>query len=104
MKNKVIIPVGKKLLIKEIKPETKTASGLYLPEMAQKKTFQGVVVGKGDQVEEIQVGDVVHYADHAMPSCSTLAPNTSASEITTSSSTTSAQGSPELKNCAYTLR
>ncbi len=67
MKNKVIIPVGKKLLIKEIKPETKTASGLYLPEMAQKKTFQGVVVGKGDQVEEIQIGDVVHYADHAMP-------------------------------------
>ena len=67
MKKKIVVPVGMKLLIKEIKAETKTASGLYLPEMAPKKPFQGDVVGKGDAVEEIQIGDVVHYADHAMP-------------------------------------
>ena len=29
MRNQTVIPVGMKLLIKEIKPETKTASGLY---------------------------------------------------------------------------
>ena len=41
MKNQVVVPVGMKLLIKEIKPETKTKSGLYLPEIALKQTFQG---------------------------------------------------------------
>ena len=67
MKNQVVVPVGMKLLIKEIKAETKTASGIILPEMARKKTFQGEVVGRGDEVKEIQIGDVVQYADHAMP-------------------------------------
>ena len=62
-----IIPVGMKLLIKEIKPETKTKSGLYLPEIALKQTFKGKVVGRGDEVTEIQIGDIVQYADHAMP-------------------------------------
>jgi len=67
MKNQVVVPVGMKLLIKEIKPETKTKSGLYLPEIALKQTFQGKVVGRGDEVTEIQIGDVVQYAEHAMP-------------------------------------
>ena len=67
MKNQVVVPVGMKLLIKEIKPKTKTASGLYLPEVAQKQTYQGTVVGRGDEVTEISIGDVVQYADHAMP-------------------------------------
>ena len=67
MKNQVVVPVGMKLLIKEIKPKTKTASGLYLPEVAQKQTYQGTVIGRGDEVTEISIGDVVQYADHAMP-------------------------------------
>jgi len=62
-----IIPVGMKLLIKEIKPENKTKSGLYLPDVALKQTFQGKVVGRGDEVKEIEIGDIVQYADHAMP-------------------------------------
>ena len=45
MKNQVVVPVGMKLLIKEIKAESKTASGIILPEMARKQTFQGLVVG-----------------------------------------------------------
>jgi len=62
-----IIPVGQKLLIKEIKAASKTASGLIIPEMAQKITFRGEVVGIGDSVKEIKIGDIVQYAEHAMP-------------------------------------
>ena len=62
-----IIPVGQKLWIKEIKAETKTASGLITPEIAQKITYRGRVVGIGDSVKEIKIGDVVQYAEHAMP-------------------------------------
>jgi len=62
-----IIPVGQKLLIKEIKAATKTASGLIIPTIAQKTTYEGRVVGKGEGINEIGIGDVVRYAEHAMP-------------------------------------
>ena len=62
-----VIPVGKKLLLKKWKVETKTASGIIIPEIAQKKEFKGTVVGKGKDVHEIEVGDILQYAEHAMP-------------------------------------
>ena len=62
-----VIPVGKTLLLKKWKVETKTASGIIIPEIAQKKEFKGTVVGKGKDVHEIEVGDIVQYAEHAMP-------------------------------------
>ncbi len=62
-----VIPVGKKLLLKKWKVETKTASGIIIPEIAQKKEFKGTVVGKGKDVHEIEVGDIVQYAEHSMP-------------------------------------
>tara|TARA_R110002012_G_scaffold252001_1_gene429981 strand:+ start:742 stop:1017 length:276 start_codon:yes stop_codon:yes gene_type:complete len=62
-----IIPVGSKLLLKKWKVETKTAGGLIIPEIAQKKEFKGTVVGVGQEVKEIKVGDIVQYADYAMP-------------------------------------
>ena len=66
-KKTTVVPVGQKLLIKEIKAETKTASGIIIPGIAQKLTYKGKVVGRGDQVTEIEIGDVIQYADHAMP-------------------------------------
>ena len=42
-----VIPVGKKLLIKQKKTATKTKSGLFLPEIAQKTECKGVVIGIG---------------------------------------------------------
>ena len=49
-----VIPVGKKLLLKKWKVETKTASGIIIPAIAQKKEFKGTVVGKGKDVHEIE--------------------------------------------------
>jgi chaperonin GroES len=63
----LIIPVGRRLLIKRKSAETKTASGIIIPEIAQKKEFKGEVVGVGQEVTEIKIGDVVQYAEHAMP-------------------------------------
>jgi chaperonin GroES len=62
-----VIPVGRRLLIKRKSAETKTASGLIIPEIAQKKEFKGTVVGVGQDITEIKIGDVVQYAEHAMP-------------------------------------
>jgi|TARA_B110000908_G_scaffold7569_1_gene9409 chaperonin GroES len=62
-----VIPVGKKILIKQKKAATKTKSGLYLPEVAQKKEYKGTVIGIGLSVEEIKVGHVVQYTEHCLP-------------------------------------
>jgi|TARA_Y100000289_G_scaffold65875_1_gene80496 chaperonin GroES len=62
-----VIPVGNKLLLKKTKQATKTAGGIIIPEIAQKKEYKGTVVGVGAEVKEIKVGDIVQYADYAMP-------------------------------------
>ena len=61
------IPVCNKLLLKKSKQKTKTASGIIIPEIAQKKEYKGTVVGVGQEVKEIKIGDIVQYADYAMP-------------------------------------
>ena len=62
-----VIPVGKKLLIKQKKTATKTKSGLFLPEIAQKTECKGVDIGIGKSVEEIKIGDMVQYTEHCLP-------------------------------------
>ena len=62
-----VIPVGKKLLIKQKKAQTMTESGFIIPEMAVKKECIGTVVGVGRGVEEIKIGDMVQYTDHCLP-------------------------------------
>jgi chaperonin GroES len=59
--------IGKKILIKQKKAATKTKSGLYLPEIAQKNEYKGTVVGIGLSVEEIKIDDVVQYTEHCLP-------------------------------------
>ena len=62
-----VIPVGKKLLIKQKKAQTMTESGFIIPEMAVKKECIGTVVGIGQSVEEIKIGDVIQYTEHCLP-------------------------------------
>lgn len=49
--------------------ETKTASGLYIPDSAKEKPLQGTVVaagpGKKDEPMEVKAGDVVLYGKYA---------------------------------------
>lgn len=45
--------------------ETKTASGLYLPDGAKEKPVVAVVVAVGKDVKEVKVGDRVVYKEYA---------------------------------------
>lgn len=49
----------------------KTQSGIIIPEAAQRKTNRGKVVGVGQNVQEVKIGDTVHFgyyaADQRMP-------------------------------------
>ncbi len=62
-----IKPLGERVLIKMAKAETKTASGLFIPDTAsQEKTQTGVIEALGDKVEGVvKVGQTVMYDKYA---------------------------------------
>ncbi len=60
-----IQPLGTRVLIKPIEQESKTASGLLLPESAKEKPQTGLVVAVGDDEEmKLKVNDKVLFAKY----------------------------------------
>jgi len=64
-----IKPLSDRILVKNDAAETKTASGLYIPEGAQEKTQTATVVEVGPGTEdvkmEVSVGQKVIYSKYA---------------------------------------
>ena len=64
-----IKPLADRVLIEPMEAETKTASGIYIPDTAKEKPQQGkvVAVGPGTKDEKItvQVGDTVLYGKYS---------------------------------------
>ena len=65
----MIRPLADRVLIEPKEAETKTASGLYIPDTAKEKPQQGVVIaagpGKKDEPMEVKVEDQVLYGKYA---------------------------------------
>jgi len=64
-----IKPLADRVLIEPKEAETKTASGIYIPDTAKEKPQAGKVVavrsGKKDEPMELKVGDNVLYGKYA---------------------------------------
>lgn len=63
-----IKPLGKRILIKPVKEEERTAGGIYIPETAKEKKKQGIVVEVGTAEEKefpVKKGDVILYAGYS---------------------------------------
>lgn len=61
-----IRPLGERILLKMVESETKTAGGIYIPETAQEKTQEGVVLAVGDDESiNVKVKDRVIYDKYA---------------------------------------
>ena len=64
-----IKPLADRVLVEPIAAETKTASGIYIPETAKEKPQKGkvVAVGKGKKDHEmtVKVGDTVLYGKYS---------------------------------------
>ena len=64
-----IKPLADRVLVEPKEAETRTASGIYIPETAKEKPQQGTVVavgnGKKDEPMELKVGDVVIYGKYS---------------------------------------
>ena len=65
----MIRPLADRVLIEPKEAETKTASGIYIPDTAKEKPQQGKVIavgpGKKDEPMEVKVGEVVLYGKYA---------------------------------------
>ncbi len=65
----MIKPLADRVLVQAQEAETKTASGLYIPDSAKEKPQQGVIIavggGKSDEPMELKVGDKVMYGKYA---------------------------------------
>lgn len=64
-----IQPLSDRVVIQPQEAETKTASGIYIPDSAKEKPQQGKVVavgtGKKDHKMTVKVGDTVLYGKYA---------------------------------------
>jgi len=64
-----IQPLSDRVLVEPQEAETKTASGIYIPDSAKEKPQQGKVVavgkGKKDHDMTVKVGDIVLYGKYA---------------------------------------
>ena len=64
-----IKPIGDRVVVEAAPAETRTASGIYIPETAQEKPQKGTVVavgnGKVDEPLTVKVGDQVLYGKYA---------------------------------------
>ena len=61
-----IKPLGDRVLVKMQEGEEKTAGGLYIPQTAQEKTQEGVVLAIGDdETINVKVNDKVLYDKYA---------------------------------------
>ncbi|MCQ2133477.1 MAG: co-chaperone GroES [Bacteroidales bacterium] len=65
----MIRPLADRVVLEPREAETKTASGLFIPDTAKEKPQQGVVLaagpGKADEPMEVKVGDEVLYGKYA---------------------------------------
>lgn len=64
-----ITPLADRVLVKNDKAETKTASGLIIPDAAQEKTMTAKVIAVGDGTADVKmavkVGDRIMYDKYA---------------------------------------
>ena len=65
----MIKPLADRVLVEAQEAETKTASGLYIPDSAKEKPQQGVIIavgsGKKDEPMELKPGDKVMYGKYS---------------------------------------
>ena len=61
-----IKPLGDRVLVKVEEADQKTAGGIYIPDTAQEKTQNGVVLAVGDDEEiAVKVDDKIIYDKYA---------------------------------------
>jgi chaperonin GroES len=57
-------PLADRIVARPVEAETKTASGILLPDQAKEKTQTATVLAVGKDVKEVKVGDVIVHTEY----------------------------------------
>lgn len=57
-------PLGKRVLVKRVEEEAKTASGIIIPDNAKEKPLRGKIIAVSKEVSDIKDGDEVLFAKY----------------------------------------
>ncbi len=61
-------PLGKRVLVERLEEETKTSSGIIIPDNAKEKPLSGVIKAVGSKIEDeckcVSVGDTVVFGKY----------------------------------------
>lgn len=57
-------PLADRIVAKSLEAESKTASGIYIPDTAKEKPQIGQVVAVGKEVKEVKKGDRILYTKY----------------------------------------
>ncbi len=60
-----IKPLADRVVATREQAQTKTASGLFLPDAAKEKSVAAKVVAVGKDVKEVKVGDTIVYKEYS---------------------------------------
>lgn len=58
-------PLGDRVVIRPEVPPEEMQSGLVIPEIARKKPTRGTVIGVGEAVTTLKVGDLISYQEYS---------------------------------------
>lgn len=63
-----VVPIGKKVLIKEKEPDKFfKGSNILIPETIREKQYLAYVAAVGKDVNEVEIGDLIQYSHFATP-------------------------------------
>ena len=58
-------PLGERVLVERLEEDTKTASGIIIPDNAKEKPLMGVVKAIGSEVKDVKVNDKVVFGKYS---------------------------------------
>ncbi len=58
-------PLGERVLVERLEEDTKTASGIIIPDNAKEKPLMGVIKAIGSEVKEVKVDDKVVFGKYS---------------------------------------
>ena len=58
-------PLGARVLVERLEEDTKTASGIIIPDNAKEKPLEGIVKAIGSEVKEVKVNDKVVFGKYS---------------------------------------
>lgn len=58
-------PLGERVLVERLEEDTKTASGIIIPDNAKEKPLMGIVKAVGNEVKDVNAGDKVVFGKYS---------------------------------------